>query len=317
MKVRKSNNKPLKRSASFTSGTKTGSKSAKSVNSGSKSMKSSKSSSKSQKKFHEKISDNEYSDSEYSDSEISDSEISDNESSGESSDEESEYEIKKPRKIPSQYSKKFTNNMSDDDDSDDDDKSSDDSDDDDKSSDDSDDDDKSSDDSDDDDKSSDDSDDDDKSSDENSNGNESDDNKSKKSKETHFNPDKKISKQIVKNGDPTNLKNIMISQINNEYYLGQYGNFEVIIMAKNDYINVTKLCSMAKSKNGKSKLFVHWKETADAQELIAEVSSEKIQNLFVTKDVSEKRNIIVYKNMNYIFIYSDNELEKWYVRINF
>ncbi|QTF48929.1 KilA-N superfamily protein [Acanthamoeba polyphaga mimivirus] len=297
MKVRKSNNKPLKRSASFTSGTKTGSKSAKSVNSGSKSMKSSKSSSKSQKKFHEKISDNEYSDSEYSDSEISDSEISDNESSGESSDEESEYEIKKPRKIPSQYSKKFTNNMSDDDDSDDDDKSSDDSD--------------------DDDKSSDDSDDDDKSSDENSNGNESDDNKSKKSKETHFNPDKKISKQIVKNGDPTNLKNIMISQINNEYYLGQYGNFEVIIMAKNDYINVTKLCSMAKSKNGKSKLFVHWKETADAQELIAEVSSEKIQNLFVTKDVSEKRNIIVYKNMNYIFIYSDNELEKWYVRINF
>ncbi|EJN40495.1 KilA N-terminal domain-containing protein [Acanthamoeba polyphaga mimivirus] len=219
MKVRKSNNKPLKRSASFTSGAKTGSKSAKSIGSGSKSMKSSKSSSKSYKKIYEEISDSEYSDNESSDSEISDNdELSDNEiSDNESSDDDE----------PSD------NEISDDDGSDDN-----------------------------------------ESDDNESDDNEFDGNKSKKSKETHFNPDKKISKQIVKNGDPTNLKNIMISQINNEYYLGQYGNFEVIIMAKNDYINVTKLCSMAKSKNGNPKDFKEWKRTTDAQELIAEISSE-------------------------------------------
>ncbi|AKI80607.1 kila N-terminal domain N1R/P28 DNA binding protein [Acanthamoeba polyphaga mimivirus] len=112
-----------------------------------------------------------------------------------------------------------------------------------------------------------------------------DESDSDKSKKKQFNPDKKINKEIIKNGDPTSLKNIMISQINDEYYLGQYGSFEVIIMAKNDYINVTKLCSMAKSKNGKSKLFIHWKETADAQELITEVSSAigmTISELLVT-----------------------------------
>ncbi|AKI79760.1 kila N-terminal domain N1R/P28 DNA binding protein [Acanthamoeba polyphaga mimivirus] len=124
MNVQKSSKKPLKKSVSKTSEIKSGSKNAKTINSKNKLMKSTKSSSKSNKKVHEKIydnessdnesSDNESSDNESSDNESSDNESSDNESSVESSDGGSEYEIKKPKRMPSQYSKKFTDNMSDD-----------------------------------------------------------------------------------------------------------------------------------------------------------------------------------------------------------
>nr|URM61874.1 KilA-N domain-containing protein [Mimivirus sp.] len=40
------------------------------------------------------------------------------------------------------------------------------------------------------------------------------------------------------------------------------------------YINVTKLCSEAKTKNGKRKEFKQWKRTSDADEFIEEISSE-------------------------------------------
>jgi hypothetical protein len=38
------------------------------------------------------------------------------------------------------------------------------------------------------------------------------------------------------------LNNINIEFINNEYSYGRYGEFKVIIMRKNRYINSTKLC---------------------------------------------------------------------------
>ncbi|AVG46723.1 N domain-containing protein [Acanthamoeba polyphaga mimivirus] len=65
---------------------------------------------------------------------------------------------------------------------------------------------------------------------------------------------KKISKQIVKNDDDTDIKNIIFEKINDEYYWGKYGDFKVI-MNLDGYINVTKLCSEAKTKNGKRKEF--------------------------------------------------------------
>ncbi|QTF48927.1 KilA N-terminal domain2C N1R/P28 DNA binding protein [Acanthamoeba polyphaga mimivirus] len=85
---------------------------------------------------------------------------------------------------------------------------------------------------------------------------------------------KKISKDIVDNGDPTNFGNIVIGKINDEYYLGQYGDIEVIVMTKNDYINVTKLFSTMKNKNGNILDFEEWLETVDAQELMNKVSNE-------------------------------------------
>nr|AEX62215.1 putative KilA-N domain-containing protein [Moumouvirus Monve] len=83
---------------------------------------------------------------------------------------------------------------------------------------------------------------------------------------------KKLSKQIVKNDDDTDIRNIIFERINDEYYWGKYGDFEVI-MDSDGYINVTKLCSEAKTKNGKKKEFKHWKTTAEAKELIDEISS--------------------------------------------
>ncbi len=182
MKVRKSNNKPLKRSASFTSGTKTGSKSAKSVNSGSKSMKSTKSSSKSYKKIYEEFSDSESSDSEISDNdELSDNEISDNESSDD--DEISD------------------NESSDDDETLDDD-------------------------------------------------DESDNN-------------------VYEDND---IRNIIIEDINDNYSKGKFGNFHVVIMKKNGYMNATKLCDNISNKY-KNKKFKHWNENKNSKELIEELSN--------------------------------------------
>ncbi|AVL95262.1 putative KilA-N domain-containing protein [Moumouvirus australiensis] len=83
---------------------------------------------------------------------------------------------------------------------------------------------------------------------------------------------KKLSKQIVKNDDETDISNIIFERINDEYFWGKYGDFEVI-MDSDRYINVTKLCSEAKTKNGKKKEFKHWKTTSEAKELIDEISS--------------------------------------------
>ncbi|AAV51136.1 putative KilA-N domain-containing protein [Acanthamoeba castellanii mimivirus] len=186
MKVRKSNNKPLKRSASFTSGTKTGSKSAKSVNSGSKSMKSTKSSSKSYKKIYEEFSDSESSNSEISDNdELSDNEISDNESSDD--DEISDNESSDDDEISD-------NEISDDDGSD---------------------------------------------------------------------------NNVYEDND---IRNIIIEDINDNYSKGKFGNFHVVIMKKNGYMNATKLCDNISNKY-KNKKFKHWNENKNSKELIEELSN--------------------------------------------
>ncbi len=82
---------------------------------------------------------------------------------------------------------------------------------------------------------------------------------------------KKISKQIVKNDDDTDIKNIIFEKINDKYYWGKYGDFEVI-MNLDGYINVTKLCNEAKTKKGGKKEFRQWKKTSEAKELMDEIS---------------------------------------------
>jgi len=69
------------------------------------------------------------------------------------------------------------------------------------------------------------------------------------------------------------IRNIIFKDINEDYAWGKYGDFKVIIMKENGYINVTKLCSMVTNKNGKVKEFRKWKETDISKNLIEEISN--------------------------------------------
>ena len=66
----------------------------------------------------------------------------------------------------------------------------------------------------------------------------------------------------------TDLSDILFENINNNYSYGAYGDFKVIIMKKNNYINATKLCSE------NNKRYEHWSRNASNEELINEVKKE-------------------------------------------
>ena len=66
----------------------------------------------------------------------------------------------------------------------------------------------------------------------------------------------------------TDLSDILFENINNNYSYGAYGDFKVIIMKKNNYINATKLC------NENNKRYEHWSRNASNEELINEVKKE-------------------------------------------
>jgi hypothetical protein len=56
--------------------------------------------------------------------------------------------------------------------------------------------------------------------------------------------------------------NITFEHINDDYAWGKYmGDFKVIIMKKNGYINATKLCTLG------GKHYKHWKENKGTKEL--------------------------------------------------
>ena len=64
------------------------------------------------------------------------------------------------------------------------------------------------------------------------------------------------------------MNDLIFENINDEYGRGKFGNFNVIIMKKNGYINVTKLC-----KDG-GKEFRKWRENKNSTEFIEEFSSD-------------------------------------------
>jgi hypothetical protein len=49
------------------------------------------------------------------------------------------------------------------------------------------------------------------------------------------------------------IREISFKDINDVYSWGNYGDFKVIIMKENGYINATKICNDAKTKNGTRK----------------------------------------------------------------
>jgi len=63
-----------------------------------------------------------------------------------------------------------------------------------------------------------------------------------------------------------NIDDIKLKKINDEYSRGQYGDFNVIIMNKNRYINATQLCHSA------NKYFKHWNANKESKELIRALS---------------------------------------------
>ncbi len=68
------------------------------------------------------------------------------------------------------------------------------------------------------------------------------------------------------------ITDIAYQQIKGNYYWAQYGDFKVIMDKSTGYINATKLCSLANTKEGKPKQLSMWKLNAGSEELINEVS---------------------------------------------
>jgi hypothetical protein len=77
-------------------------------------------------------------------------------------------------------------------------------------------------------------------------------------------------KNINKN---KNITNIIFKNINDEYAWGKFGDFKVIIMKENGFINATKLCGDAKTKSGTRKDFSEWKKNSSANEIINKIKS--------------------------------------------
>ncbi len=69
-----------------------------------------------------------------------------------------------------------------------------------------------------------------------------------------------------------NITDIAYQQIKGNYYWAQYGDFKVIMDRSNGYINATKLCQLASTKEGKPKQFGMWKQNIWSGELIKAVS---------------------------------------------
>jgi len=64
------------------------------------------------------------------------------------------------------------------------------------------------------------------------------------------------------------MQDICFETITNEFSWGKYGDFKVIVMLKNGYINVTNLCSLV------GKRFRSWNENISSIELIEDLSSD-------------------------------------------
>lgn len=72
------------------------------------------------------------------------------------------------------------------------------------------------------------------------------------------------------------LSGIIYEAIDDNHSYGKYGDFRVIIMNSNGYINATKLCNYfneSKSANEPKKEFRKWKENDGSEQLIDEINS--------------------------------------------
>ncbi len=85
----------------------------------------------------------------------------------------------------------------------------------------------------------------------------------------------KTSKNVIVTGAKSSkrdIRNISFKDINDDYSWGKYGDFKVIMMKSNGYINATKICNDA-MENGSKKPFKNWKTNANTDALMNEISS--------------------------------------------
>ena len=71
------------------------------------------------------------------------------------------------------------------------------------------------------------------------------------------------------------LSNIAFEDITEDYCFGNYGEFKVIMMKKNGYINATKMCQDISEQTGSKKPYYNWKENKTVGDLINEISYEQ------------------------------------------
>ncbi len=69
------------------------------------------------------------------------------------------------------------------------------------------------------------------------------------------------------------ITDIAYQQIKGNYYWAQYGDFKVIMDRSTGFINATKLCQLANTKEGKPKQFGMWKQNSWSGELISVISA--------------------------------------------
>ena len=69
------------------------------------------------------------------------------------------------------------------------------------------------------------------------------------------------------------LSDIAFEDINDYYCLGHYGEFKVIMMKKNGYINATKMCQDISEQTESKKEYRKWRENKSVDELLEEISS--------------------------------------------
>jgi hypothetical protein len=77
---------------------------------------------------------------------------------------------------------------------------------------------------------------------------------------------------VVFNDDADDIRNIAFEKITDEFSFGKYGDFNVIIMNKNGYINATKLCQEG------NKRLLKWNQTKHAKELEEEIIKKILPN---------------------------------------
>lgn len=90
----------------------------------------------------------------------------------------------------------------------------------------------------------------------------------------------------------SNISDVVFEHINDKYAYGAYGDFKVIMMKKNSYINAAKLC------DENNKQFCHWSRNENSKMLINEVKKEINQSNFsiLHKRIAEKNGDINTNN---------------------
>lgn len=70
------------------------------------------------------------------------------------------------------------------------------------------------------------------------------------------------------------MNTLIYENINDDFGHGKYGDYRILVMRKNGYINITKLVAYASNKQGNPKTYSPWRQCKAASELIIEVTNE-------------------------------------------